>query len=75
MRTSEPEAAWTLTPAAKPGRIDIGAGAVPAGVAVSAEVTGSPEGLLLTLWGRCTAAEAGLTIDGDTVTAASLVTL
>jgi len=65
LRTTQPKRVWTLTPAEKPGRIDVAVDVT--------EVKGTPEALLLALWGRRTAAEAKLTINGDPAAALSLI--
>jgi uncharacterized protein (TIGR03083 family) len=73
LHTNRPKRAWTLTPAEKPGRIDIATGVrVEAGLAT--EVTGSPEALLLALWGR-PKGRATLQIQGDQSAAESLLRL
>lgn len=64
-----PPRAWTLTPSARPGRVDIAAGR---SLDVKAELSGRAEHLLLALWGRLTLSEAGLTVIGDPDIAASL---
>lgn len=72
LNTSQPKRSWTLTPATKPGRIDVSAGSDDES---QASVSGPAEGMLLALWGRRSAAEAELSISGDTAAAASLLTL
>lgn len=62
VETTRPKRAWTLSPAAKPGRIDVHAGRTEA---VEAAVRGKPAELLLTLWGRRSVDEAGLDVTGD----------
>ncbi len=60
LETTRPKQAWTLTPAAKPGRIDVRSG----GSGDAAVIAGKPEPLLLALWGRKTIGDAGLSITG-----------
>ncbi|MEM7094747.1 MAG: maleylpyruvate isomerase family mycothiol-dependent enzyme [Actinomycetota bacterium] len=64
IESTEPAAQWLLTPAKKPGRIDV---ETLDGHEANADssVVGPPEGLLLALWGRLTVAEAGLALTGD----------
>ena len=59
-----PKHQWTLTPASKPGRIDVAPGRVVDAGDELTTVTGQPAPLVLALWGRMTVAEAGLRIDG-----------
>lgn len=75
LRTTRPQRAWTLMPANRSGRIDVFTGDDNDSTAAVGDVTGPPEGLLLALWGRCSATEAGLTITGDPIAAASLLRL
>lgn len=72
LRTSRPKRSWTLTPAAKAGRIDVAHGQTDS---PDATVSGKPAALLLALWGRQSATEAKLTIDGDPDVAAHLITI
>lgn len=73
LRTTRPRAGWTLTPATKPGRIDVATAASGPAHEAAATVSGTPEALLLALWGRQTATEAKLSIEGDPDVAASLL--
>ncbi len=61
---------WTLSPASRPGRIDVAAGRNPE---ASSELVGSPEGLLLVLWGRLTFSEAHMSVGGSEAVALSLM--
>ena len=61
--------AWTLTPASRPGRVDIAAGCDPA---CAARITGPAASLLLHLWRRIPLDAAGLEVHGDHAVAASL---
>lgn len=70
LETIGPSRAWTLSPASRPGRVDIAAGR---SAEASSELVGSPEGLLLVLWGRLTFSEAHLTVGGPEAVALSLV--
>lgn len=63
---------WTLTPANKPGRIDVASGREHSDGPVT-EVVGEPEALLLALWGRCSTDEANLSISGDPSAVAALI--
>ena len=69
LAATEPSIAWTLTPASKPGRLDIAQGR---SADIASAIEGDSEKLLLTLWGRMTIAEAGLTVTGDPEIAESL---
>ena len=69
LATTRPSRAWTLTPAGRPGRVDIAPGRT---VSVTTELTGGPEQLLLALWRRLTLSEADLVVSGDPEIAASL---
>ncbi|MFT7473673.1 MAG: hypothetical protein ACI81L_000588 [Verrucomicrobiales bacterium] len=68
LTSSRPSRSWTLTPAVKPGRLDIAEGR---SVDVVDELAGEPDKLLLALWGRSTVSEAGLVVSGDPNVAAS----
>jgi uncharacterized protein (TIGR03083 family) len=70
LSTTQPAAAWTLTPAERPGRVDIAGGS---SLEVTTELTGPPEQLLLMLWGRLKLRDTDLTIVGDPKVPASLV--
>ncbi len=72
LHTTQPKRSWTLSPATKPGRIDVSAGTTSDS---QASVSGPSEGLLLALWGRLSAAEAKLSLSGEETAAASLLTL
>jgi len=74
LTASEAEQSWTLTPAAKPGRIDVTAGRNSSGEKPT-EVAGTAAGLYLALWGRRSVEQTALKIDGDTAAAASLLRL
>lgn len=74
LATTRPARTWTLTPAEKPGRIDVAAGTLDLDVP-AATVSGKPEALLLALWGRQSATDAGLTIDGEAATAEHLMAI
>jgi len=74
LRTTRPKRTWTLTPASKPGRIDVAVGDS-GDIVAATEVVGKPAALLLALWGRQSAHAAGLKISGDPATAAALLTL
>lgn len=69
LSSTQPSRSWTLTPAARPGRLDIAAGR--SGDATT-ELSGEPEQLLLALWRRLTISEAGLAVSGDPALAGSL---
>ncbi len=69
LSTTRPPRQWTLLPAARPGRIDVVADR---SVDATSELTGTPEQLLLTLWGRLTISDADLTVRGDSEVAACL---
>jgi uncharacterized protein (TIGR03083 family) len=64
-------AAWTVAPAAKPGRVEVVRGK-PVGSA--ATVSGPAEDLLLALWHRLSIEEASLAITGRTEAAVGFVT-
>lgn len=67
--TADTGRSWTLSPAAKPGRIDIAHGR---SSVVAANIAGPPAALLLLLWGRQDLSETDLSIEGDTAVATSL---
>lgn len=69
--SASPSRTWTLTPAEKPGRIDISAGR---STEPTTEVSGRSAELLLALWRRLPLSETGLTVIGDAAAAASLMT-
>ena len=71
IETTRPKRHWTLTPAAKQGRIDVATDRLSLDEAPVTLVKGRPELVLLALWGRLTVTEAKLTIEGD----ANLTTL
>ena len=71
IETTRPKRRWALTPAAKPGRIDVAADRPPADDTSVTLIKGRPESLLLALWGRLSVADAKLTINGG----ANLTTL
>lgn len=76
LRTTRPSRSWTLTPAAKPGRIDVSPGKPDARATGDvAEVAGKPDALLLAVWGRKSVSAAGLAISGDATVAESLFSL
>ena len=64
-------AAWTLTPTAKPGRVEVVRGKP---VGATATVSGPAEDLLLALWHRLTVEEATLAITGRTEEAVGFIT-
>lgn len=66
-----PTAGWTLRPAERPGRIDITRGV---DSAVSAELSGAPDELLLVLWNRLSLTQTGLTMAGDPAAVATFRT-
>ena len=68
--STRPERAWTLSPSATPGRLDISNGRT---VGVPDGLAGSPDKLLLMLWGRLSSTEPGLVMTGDSEVAGSLV--
>lgn len=70
LTTAQPKRAWTLSPAARRGRIDITDGR---SAEATAELTGRPEEVLLALWGRLSPSEAHLETRGDPEVAASLM--
>ncbi len=72
LSSTDPPRSWTLTPAEKPGRIDIDID-IDGAADPDAELTGLPEDLLLLLWGRLSLVETNLRITGDVRTARSLV--
>ena len=72
LATTRPSRAWTLTPAARPGRLDVAAGR---SHQATTELSGRPEQLLLALWRRLSLSEADLTVNGDAHAAASLTVL
>lgn len=69
LTSSDPARSWALTPAAKPGRVDIADGR---SLDSEAEITGPAEGLLLHLWGRVALEDSGLTTHGSPEVATSL---
>lgn len=75
LRTTSPSRTWTLTPATKPGRIDVAQGGPESTGNDLTQVLGEPESLLLALWGRLAASDAQLTITGDQAAAASLISI
>ncbi len=70
LTTTQPSQTWTLTPAQKPGRIDIAGGE---SGQFAAKLSGSPNQLLLALWGRLALAETEITITGDKTVGLSLI--
>lgn len=68
--TTQPSRAWTLSPATRPGRVDIVEGRA---AEATAQVVGRPETLLLVLWGRLGFSEAHVETHGDPLTVASLI--
>ncbi len=70
LATTQPSRMWTLTPAPKPGRVDVARGE---SGTFAAKLSGSPEQLLLALWGRVAIAETELRIDGDVNVAMGLI--
>ena len=56
-----PERHWTITPAGKPGRVDV----APDGPDADARLAGDPVELLLVLWNRVDLDETALRISGD----------
>ncbi|MGI9606370.1 MAG: maleylpyruvate isomerase family mycothiol-dependent enzyme [Acidimicrobiales bacterium] len=71
LATNQPDRAWTLAPAAKPGRLDVVPGRDPE---VKTELAGDAEQMLLHLWGRLKLTESELTVYGDLDVASSLTT-
>lgn len=69
LRTTDPDRAWTISPASRPGRVDVARGMV---AETAAEISGPAAGMMLMLWGRVTVTEGGLTIAGDRAVAESL---
>ena len=69
--TIDTGAAWTLTPTAKPGRVEVVRGRP---VGATATVSGPAEDLLLALWHRLTVEEATLAITGRTEEAVGFIT-
>lgn len=69
LATNDPENAWTLTLADKPGRLNVASGRTGA---AETELSGAPEALLLALWGRFGIGESGLTVTGDLEVATSM---
>lgn len=67
LRAADTSATWTLSPASKPGRVDVEVD--PDSPATAVTVSASAEALLLALWGRPTL-ESALVIDGDRSVAA-----
>lgn len=67
--TDRPVRAWTLTPADQPGRLDVAEGS---SAEAEAQLTGPPQAVLLTVWGRLSIAEADLAIGGNPAVAATL---
>ena len=67
--TKRPARSWTLTPADRPGRIDI---TTDRASSTDAAITGDAEQMLLFLWGRRHLAETTLTVIGNNDTASSL---
>ena len=69
LAATEADRSWTVTPAAKQGRVDVDTtGEVDAASAIEAPAAE----LLLLLWGRLSFAEAGLAVTGDEGVARSL---
>lgn len=75
VETTQPGRTWTLTPGKKQGRIDVTLGAPDHQSEPRTVVSGKPDALLLALWGRLSATQAELSIDGDHTAAAALLTL
>lgn len=69
LTSTDPDQSWALTPASKPGRVDID---IAAASPDHPEISGPPDQLLLYLSGRLALADAGLTVAGDLATAQSL---
>ena len=67
--STDVERSFLLTPAAKPGRIDIEFGGTRA---TEAEIAGRASDVLLHLWGRRSFDDAEVTVTGDAVVARSL---
>ncbi len=64
LQTTDTGASWRVTPAAKPGRVDVG----PVGGATSdaAAVAAPAQDLLLALWGRCSPDGSAFQVTGRT---------
>lgn len=71
LATTKPAKVWTLTPAGRPGRVDVTPGRI---AGVTTEIGGSPEDVLLLLWGRHPLTDVDLEVRGDVDVAASLIT-
>ncbi len=69
LTTTQPAQSWTLTLAAKPGRVDIEPGR---SSEVETELSTTSEKLLLALWGRHRFDDVGFEIKGDRQTGASM---
>ena len=73
LSSTRPKRSWTLTPARKPGRVDIDADIVVDGsLRPKAELSGPPDDLLLLLWGRLVLGQTELAITGDALVVDSL---
>ena len=72
LTSTDPAESWSLTPAARPGRIDIATGRL---TDTADEIAGPPRDLLLFLWGRLTLPETDLTIHGSSEVAGSLTAI
>ena len=70
LATTKPANAWTLTPADRPGRVDVASGRA---TGVPTEINGSPEDILLLLWGRRLLPDTDIKVRGDVDVAASLM--
>lgn len=70
LATTKPSSAWTLTPADRPGRVDVSSGRANG---VSNEISGAPEDLLLMLWGRRPLEATAFEIRGDADVTTSLM--
>jgi uncharacterized protein (TIGR03083 family) len=68
LTSDQPPMSWSLTPASRPGRVDVAAGRLDA----PEEIAGAPQDLLLLLWGRLGLADTDLVVHGASDVAASL---
>lgn len=69
LASTEPVRSWSLTPADRPGRVDIAPGRLDE---ITDEIAGSPQDLLLLAWGRLALTETDLTVTGSADVARSL---
>lgn len=72
LTSTDPARSWSLTPADRPGRVDIAAGCLDD---TDDEIAGSAQELLLMVWGRLALSETNLTVTGSPKVAASLTGL